>query len=104
MLLPANTLGSSRASSTVGGWSGQLGATALYPASSKNGTQWSQLLSSSHSPCTNTTGCFPEGVSPGDLLQVRGAGRIFVCHDASSSWDDAGTGPSQLVIPLRKMS
>ena len=44
------------------GSSGQPGVSAVYPASSKTAGQRSQLLGSSHRPCTNTTGCNSGGV------------------------------------------
>src|SRR5437763_4839424 len=57
---PAKTSGWALASPTVSGSSGHCGVNATYPAFSNSLIQRSQLLGSSHRPCTNATGCFPD--------------------------------------------
>ena len=59
-VLPAKTSGCSFAVATSAGSSGQPGTSAAYPASSNRAAQRSQLLGSSHSPWTNTTGVRPD--------------------------------------------
>src|SRR5258706_2344379 len=58
--LRANTSGWALASATVSGSSGQPGCTAQSPAASNPSAHRSQLLGSSHKPCTNTTGVLPD--------------------------------------------
>ena len=75
--LCANTSGCSLASSTVSGSSGHPGAIVAYPASSKTVRHRSQLLGSSHSPCTNTTGCLPDELAASTCSASYG--RISAC-------------------------
>ena len=59
----ANASGCSRASATVAGSSGQPGATVVKPLSSKKSRHGCQLLDSSHSPCTKSTGVRSEALA-----------------------------------------
>lgn len=90
-ILRAKTSGFWRASVTLAGSSGQPGAIVAYPASSNRDRQRSQLLESSHNPCTNTTTCRPDpfarsmsctsvGVSPSTVASSSGS------RSASYGW------------------
>ena len=81
-VLPAITSGCALASATVGGSSGQSAVTAAKPASSNTAAQRSQLLGSSHSPWTKTTGVRPLALalatcSAGDADSAVDMARIY---------------------------
>ena len=67
----ANTSGWRLASSTEFGSSGQPAVTVEKPAASKYSAHRSQLLGSSHSPCTNTTGFLPDAFACRRLARLR---------------------------------
>src|ERR1700722_19333212 len=70
-LLPENSSGRARPSSTVAGSLGQSGATVAYPAGSHISRQPAQLLGSSHKPWTKTTTERPEELAVSTSFRSR---------------------------------
>ena len=71
--MPAITLGSARACSTVSGLSGQSTATGAYPAPSNSSIHGCQLPANSHNPWMNTAGVLPLPLAEFDLLLLARA-------------------------------
>ena len=93
-LLWAKTSGFSRASSTVGGSSGQPGVTAAYPASSKKVAQRSQLLVEQPQPVHEDHRLLARGVGTLDLPELGGGGGrdVGVAHVRSLGEDEWAVG------------